>query len=244
MAGGPGKLRAFLTDRGPMFALEIGVNLVLPLMIYDALRVRLGDVHALMASSAPPIGWSIFEFIRARRVDAVSIIVLIGIALSLLAYIGGGGIKFLQLREKLTTALVGAGFIVSVIVRRPLIYVFFRATMRRHNQTEDLVEFEGLRDTPAFRRILNNMTLAWGAALLADAALGVVFVMTLSVHDYLIAGPLLGYATMGVLTGWTFWYLGRARERGRCARREAETTRTDAGAGAEAIGGPFKEPAE
>lgn len=244
MAGEPGKLRAFLIERGPMFALAFGVNLILPLVVYDVLKSPWGDVHALMAASAPPIGWSFYEFIRAHRVDAVSVIVLVGIALTLVAYLGGGGIKFLQLREKLTTALVGAGFIVSVIIRRPLIYVFFRATMRRHNQTEDLVEIEGLRDTPAFRRTLNNMTLAWGAGLLLDAGLGVVTVMTLSVHDYLIAGPLLGYATIGVLTGWTFWYLRRARERGRRAGRETQLAEIGTALGAEANGGPFREPAE
>jgi hypothetical protein len=207
-------------SRGPrlMFALEIGVNLILPLVIYDHFRSPWGDVHALMTASAPPVLWSLVEFIRVHRVDEVSVIVLIGIALTLLAFIGGGGIKFLQLREKLTTALVGAGFLVSVLIRRPLIYTFARAIMRRRNDMAALAEFERLRDMPAFRRTMNNLTLAWGVGLLLDAAIGVVFVMTLSVHDYLIAGPLLGYATIGVLSGWTLWYVRLARERGRASR--------------------------
>jgi hypothetical protein len=43
----------------------------------------------------------------------------------------------------------------------------------------------------------------------------------LSVHDYLIAGPLIGYGTMGALALWTFLYARRARRRGE-ARRTAE----------------------
>jgi hypothetical protein len=31
----------------------------------------LGDVHALIASSGPPIAWSLVEFARQRRVDAI-----------------------------------------------------------------------------------------------------------------------------------------------------------------------------
>lgn len=221
-----------------MVALEIGMNLALPLVIYDLSRHRLGDVHALMASAAPPILWSLYEFIHARRVDAVSIIVLVGITLSLVAMFGGGGIKFLQLREKLTTALVGAAFIISVVIKRPLIFIFARATMRRHSDADALAEFEALRDAPEFQKTMNITTLAWGAALLADAGLGVVFVMTLSVHDYLIAGPLLGYVTIAVGSGWTLWYVRLTRERGR-ARRKAEEVKA-----APVIGGPANEPAE
>src|SRR5579863_7045130 len=209
MAGNLGRLGAFARERGVGFVLEVGVNFVLPLLIYDATKARLGDVHALMASSAPPIAWSILQFVRARRVDALSIIVLVGIGLSLLAYLGGGGVKFLQIRERMVTGLVGLGFLISVLIRRPLIYEFARATMIRRQQTADLAAFVGLRDNPAFRRTMNLMTLVWGVGLLADSAASVAMVFALSVHDYLIAGPVLGYTTMGGLTTWTFWYARR-----------------------------------
>lgn len=221
MAGNLSKARAFLRERGLGIALEIGVNFVLPLIIYDFTHARLGDVRALMASSAPPILWAIIEFIRVRRVDALSIIVLAGIALSLLAFLGGGGAKFLQLRERMVTGLIGLGFIVSVLIRRPLIYEFAKATMIRRQQTAELADFEARRADPGFKRVMNLMTLVWGAGLLADAVAGVVLVLTLSVHDYLIASPILGYSATGGLSAWTWWYARRARARGQ-ARREAE----------------------
>ena len=93
-------------ERGPGFAIEALVNFVAPFLIYDLSKGRLGDVHALMASSAPPIAWSIIEFVRRRRVDALSLLVLGGIALSLLAFAGGGGARFLQLRENLVGGLI------------------------------------------------------------------------------------------------------------------------------------------
>ncbi len=221
MAGNLGKVGSFLRERGLGIALEVGVNFVLPLVIYDLTKARLGDVHALMAASAPPILWAIVEFIRARRVDALSIIVLAGIGLSMLAYFGGGGAKFLQLREKLVTGLIGLGFVVSVLIRRPLIYEFAKATMIRRQQTAELADFESRRDDPGFKRTMNLMTLVWGFGLLADTAAGVALVLTLTIHDYLIASPILGYSTMGGLSAWTFWYVRRARRRGD-ARRAAE----------------------
>lgn len=230
MAGNLGRARSFLRERGPGIALEVGVNFVMPLLIYDLTKARLGDVHALMASSAPPILWAIIEFIRVRRVDALSIIVLAGIALSLLAYLGGGGARFLQLREKLVTGLIGLGFIVSVLIRRPLIYEFAKATMVRRQQTAELADFESRREDPGFKRTMNLMTLVWGCGLLADTAAGVGLVLTLSIHNYLIASPILGYTTMGGLSAWTWWYARRARRRGQ-ARREAEAAAAALAAG-------------
>ncbi|HEY7901208.1 MAG TPA: VC0807 family protein [Caulobacteraceae bacterium] len=220
-----GAARTFIRERGLATLLEFAVNFGAPLLIYDLSRTRLGDVHALMASSVPPIAWSLIEFIRKRRVDALSIIVLAGIALSLLAFFGGGGAKFLQLREKLVTAIIGLAFVVSVLIRRPLIFYLATAGMRRRGQHGDLEMFHARRDDPGFKRVMNLMTLVWGASLLADAALGCVLVMSLSVHDYLIAGPFLGYGVFGGLSLWTFWYARRARRRGE-ARRAAEAPAT------------------
>jgi hypothetical protein len=218
----------FLKERGAGLAVEIGVNFVTPLLIYDLAKPHLGEVRALMASSAPPILWSLVEFARKRRVDALSLIVLAGIALSLLAFLGGGSAKFLQLREKLVGAVIGLGFLVSVAIRRPLIYQLARASIGRRNPSE-LAEFEARRDEAGFKRTMTFMTLVWGVGLLADTAAGCALVMLLSVHDYLIVGPIEGYAFYGGLMLWTFWYARRARRRGD-ARRAAEAAAREAAA--------------
>src|SRR5580704_14362292 len=154
-AAQPGRLAATLTwvrTRGGGFALEILVNAVLPFVIYTLTDKRLGDVGALIASSAPPIAWSIVQFVRSRTVDALSLLVVTGIALSLVALWGGGGAKFLQLRENLVTGVIGVIFLGSVAVGRPLIYYLARAGMRRQGQSGQLADFETMRDSPLFKR--------------------------------------------------------------------------------------------
>jgi len=101
---------------------ELVVNLILPFHIYSCGSGSLGDELALMAASTPPIFWSIITFIREGKVDAISIMVLTGIALSLLAFVGSGGVKFLQLRENLVTGFVALIFLGSAAIGRPLIY--------------------------------------------------------------------------------------------------------------------------
>lgn len=213
----------WLRTSGPGVGLEVLVNGILPWLIYTLTHARLGDVGALIASSAPPILWSLVEFARHRRVDAISLLVLSGIAFSLLALLGGGGARFLQLRENLVTGAIGLVFLGSAAIRRPMFYYLARAGMAR-NPTAEGPSFEQIKDASRFRRAMMVMTLVWGAVLIARTAISAVLVFTLSIPDYLIAHPIVGYVSMGGLALWTVWYTGRQRRLGQAERvaREAE----------------------
>lgn len=201
-------------------AIEMLVNFVLPLVIFNLAKPHLGEVKALLASSAPPIIWALYELVRERRVDFISMFVLFGIALGLLAMLGGGGVKFLQLRERMVTAVIGLAFIGSALIDRPLIYEFARASMKRSGSAE-LERIEGLRADKGFRAFMRKLTLVWGCGLLVEAAVAVGLVFALSIPQYMIASPILGYSTAGLLGGWTFLQIRGARRAGD-ARRAAE----------------------
>ena len=209
----------YIRENGVKLATEVLVNFVLPYIIYDRVKPTLGEVNALIASSGPPVVWSLVEFARRRRVDALSMLVLGGVVLSVLAVFGGGSVHLLQLREKLVTALIGMVFLVSAAVGRPLVYQLARAGMMR-NRSSELAAFEGLRDNAFFRRSMTLMTLVWGFGLVGEAALSCALVYTISVREYLIVGPVIGNASMGALGLWTFWYSRRQRRLGQ-ARRQA-----------------------
>jgi hypothetical protein len=216
----------WLRRSGAGVGLEVLVNGVLPYLIYTFTHARLGDVGALIASSGPPIAWSLLEFARHRRVDAISLLVLAGIAFSLLALLGGGGAKFLQLRENLVTGAIGLLFLGSAVTRRPMFFYLARAGMSRNPPSEG-PSFDQIKDGPRFRHAMMVMTLVWGVVLMGRTAVSVVLVFTLSIPNYLIAHPIVGYASMGGLGLWTVWYTGRQRRLGmaeRAAREAAEAT--------------------
>jgi hypothetical protein len=220
----PSRLAAawtYLRARSGGFALELLVNAILPFVIYTLADRRLGDVGALIASSMPPIAWSIAQFVRSRTVDALSLLVVTGIALSLVALWGGGGAKFLQLRENLVTGVIGLVFLGSVAIGRPLIYYLARAGMQRRGASGELADFEGMRDSPLFRQTMRLMTLVWGGGLVARTALAAVLVFSVSIPTYLAIQPILGYATMGGLGGWTLFYARRQQALGRARRAAA-----------------------
>ncbi len=191
-------------------AIEGLVNFLLPYIIYVRAEPRLGDVHALLASSLPPIVWSLAEFARRRRVDAISMMVLAGIVLSLLAFIGGGSVRFLQLRENLVTGLIALVFLGSAAVGRPLIYQLAKAGQQRAS-SEAVAKFEAMRDNVRFKRSMMMMTVVWGVGLLAQTVAACVLVYSLSIAEYLIVSPILGYGAMGALGLWTVWYVRMQR---------------------------------
>ena len=199
---------AIRASRVATIAVEGLVNFVLPYLIYVRAEPRLGDVHALLASSLPPIVWSLVEFARKRRVDAISMVVLAGIVLSLLAFIGGGSVRFLQLRENLVTGLIGLVFLGSAAIGRPLIYQLARAGKQRASGA-DLAKFEALRDNARFKHAMMVMTLVWGFGLLAETVAACVLVYSISIAEYLIVSPFLGYGAMAAMGLWTIWYVRR-----------------------------------
>jgi intracellular septation protein A len=215
------RILAYLRANGGHVLVEALVNFILPFAIYSYAEGSLGDVRALLLSSAPPIAWSLVEFARHRRVDALSVLVVAGIVLSLLAMIGGGGAKFLQLRENLVTGIIALVFLGSAAIGKPLIYQLARASMMRKS-ADEAQAFEALQVHAGFRRTMTVMTLVWGLGLLANVAVSIALVFALSIRTYLIVGPIVGYATMGALTLWTFLYAKRARRRGEARRAAAE----------------------
>ena len=226
----PGPIAAavgWMRKSGAHVLVEALVNFILPFAIYSFAEGPLGEAKALLASSAPPILWSMIEFARRRRVDALSALVVGGIVLSLLAMLGGGGVRFLQLREKLVTGVIALVFLGSAAIGKPLVYELARATMRRKSEGEAQA-FEALQVHAGFRRTMTLMTLVWGFGLLADVAVSVTLVFALSIREYLIVNPILGYGTIGALSLWSALYGRRAKRRGD-ARRAALAVASDSG---------------
>jgi hypothetical protein len=207
-----GKVLAYVRAHGVGAALEVVVNFVLPFVVYSYASGRIGAAPALMASSGPPVLWSIATFIRARKLDAISILVLSGIALSLLAYAGGGGVKFLQLRENLVGGLVGLIFLGSAAIGRPLILHLSRAGSKRRG-ADAAAAVEALSSDARFRRAMTVATLMWGFGLVAVCALSCALVFTVTIKQYLLISGPISYAALGLLTAWTFWYVPRAMRR-------------------------------
>jgi hypothetical protein len=199
----------------PGLVLELIANLLLPWLAYRLALPGFGEVGALYASAAPPLAWSLIEFIRSRRVDALSALVLFGIALSIVTLALGGSARILLLRESLAAGATGIVFLVSLCFERPLIFYLARATVVREQQ-DGAARFETYwRGSATLRASLRLMTLVWGVGLTLETLLRVWFAWHWPIERYLVVSPIISYTLYGGLLAWTFWFRARlvARQR-------------------------------
>ncbi|MCX4172291.1 MULTISPECIES: VC0807 family protein [Paraburkholderia] len=197
----------------PGFVLELAVNFLLPWLAYRFALPHLGETGALIASAVPPIVWSLIELVRFRRVDALSVMVVAGIVLSVAAMALGGSPRMLLLRESLVSGAVGVVFLLSLPVRRPLIFYLARATVAREMEG-GAERFETLwRERPALVSAMRLMTLVWGVGLTGETALRAWMALTWPIERFLVVSPFIGYGIYGALTLWTLWYRKTMRSR-------------------------------
>lgn len=191
---------------------ELAVNLALPWMAYTLAEPRWGELGGLIASAIPPLLWSLGELLRHRRLDALSVLVLVGIAMSLLGLALGGDARILLVRESLASGAIGVAFLVSLLFEKPLIFYLARATMAR--EQDDAHEMiAAWWATPGARRAVSVMTAVWGSGLTAEAALRTWLAWTWPPARFLAVAPFIGYGLVALLMLWTLWYrrlLGRA----------------------------------
>ncbi|MFM0383546.1 VC0807 family protein [Paraburkholderia dipogonis] len=197
----------------PGFVLELAVNFLLPWLAYRFALPHLGETGALIASAVPPIVWSLIELVRFRRVDALSVMVVAGIVLSVTAMALGGSPRMLLLRESLVSGAVGVVFLLSLPMRRPLIFYLARATVAREMEG-GAERFETLwRERPALVSAMRLMTLVWGVGLTGETALRAWMALTWPIERFLVVSPFIGYGIYGALTLWTLWYRKTMRTR-------------------------------
>ena len=164
----------------------------------------------MAASAAPPALWSLYELAVRRVLDALSILVLSGIALSLLAVGLGGSPRMLLVRDNIFSVPIGLAFLISAVTKKPLIYYLASATLARQSAEQRAV-FEANWQRPQVLRGLRIMSLVWGVGLTAQGVFLAWAALTWPISTYLIVAPVIGYGAVALLGVWTWRYRARLR---------------------------------
>ncbi|WP_159878955.1 VC0807 family protein [Aquitalea denitrificans] len=177
---------------------ELVANFLLPWLCYRWAQPQWGESAGLIVSSLPPIAWSVVELLRFRRIDALSLLVLGGIALSLLAMLLGGSPRVLLMRESLLSGLIGVAFLLSLLLGKPLLFYLARATVARESAAGGQ-RFEQRWQEAGFRRGIRLLTLLWGMGLTLETILRAAMVCTMSVERFLLLSPFVSYGLMAIM---------------------------------------------
>jgi hypothetical protein len=190
-------------------AAELAVNLFLPWLAYTLAVPRYGEFGALIASSIPPLLWSLVELVWHRRIDALSMLILGGILLSVIAMALGGDARLLLVRESLISGLIGLAFLLSLFFKYPLIYFLARATVVRQDLEHGAADFHDWWQNAASKRLLSAITIVWGVGLSGEAILRIWLAWHWTPEHFLAVAPTLGYAIAGAISLWTFLHIKR-----------------------------------
>ncbi|WP_168789249.1 VC0807 family protein [Paraburkholderia aromaticivorans] len=184
------------------------VNVALPWLAYRLAFPHCGQLGALAASALPLIAWMSWDLLRYRHFDALSALVLVGILLSLLAIsVGlGGNARMREIEEPMVSGMIGASFLVSLALPKPLVFYLARSTMSREDH-RNIESFEKhWRERPSLVAYIRLMTLVWGIGLTGENILRSLIVWQWPDDPHsAIASNVLRYGVYAGLTAWTFW---------------------------------------
>lgn len=187
--------------------ITLAVNVVLPYLIYTLLIKHTGSLWALSAASVVPLVDSLYSLIKTRKADMFSAFIFIGLILGVAAVLLGGDERFILLRESYVTGIMGLLFLLSLLLKRPLIYYFAERFTGRDANME-----EKWRNLPRFRHTFRLLTAVWGGALVLEAVVKVGLVYILSVPSFLAVSPFASYGIVGVTIWWTVRYVKRVKK--------------------------------
>jgi intracellular septation protein A len=197
-----------------------------PLVAYKVLRsAGMTAVTALLLSGVFPALGVTIGAVRHRRIDAVGVLVLAGIAVGTIVGLVSHSARLLLVEGSVPTAIFGVACLGSLCARHPLMFSFAREftgpdTAKGQEMTR-LWQYEG------YRRVFRVITAVWGVAFLLEAALRVVIVYNTSAGTALVISKVTPFLFFGFLTAWTVAYGAHHKKKGeRMAAATSEVTET------------------
>src|SRR5712672_329853 len=116
------------TSRSPVRGIlfDIALNAIIPLIFYRLSKryISPSELTALSLSAVFPLAKSVFDLLRSRQFDPISIVVLLSLVTSGVAILFGGSPRILLVRESLFTGVFGLACFGSLLLPRPMMFYF------------------------------------------------------------------------------------------------------------------------
>ena len=193
---------------------DIALNATIPAALYFFAKrfISPSELTALLSATSFPVLKSAYGLARHRELDPVALLILLGLAASVIAVLLGGDPHLLLIRESFFTGAFGLACLISLILPRPIMFYFGRYFMAgRDTQKRDT--FNARWQDPAVRRAHRLVTATWGLVFVGEFVLRIAFVYNFPAPVVLAISPFsTGLATVGTIV-WTFWYAYRVRNR-------------------------------
>jgi hypothetical protein len=180
---------------------------VLPIVGYALLRPHVpSDAVALAAVAVFPIALVLAERLWRGRYDPIGVISLIGIGVGLVGALAlNGDPLLLKIKESLVTGLFGVACLVSLSMRRPLMFYLSRS-FATGGDPEKTREFDKRWDMPTVPRRFRFSTAVWGTALVGEAIVRTVLAISIPTQRFLILAQVINWSVLAGLFWFTILY--------------------------------------
>jgi hypothetical protein len=193
---------------------DIALNAIVPFILYRLSKhyVSPSEPTALAVAAVFPLSKSIFDLLRHKQFDPISLVVLLGIVTSGIALLFGGSPRILLVRESIFTGVFGVACFVSLLLPRPMMFYFGRHFVAG-DDARKRERFNASWELPQVRLANRLITIVWGTVYVGELIVRVVLIYTLPAQLVLVFSPLLiGGLTVFTII-WTFGYVRRIRMR-------------------------------
>lgn len=171
---------------------SLAVNLILPWILYLLLhRIFANDTSALALTAAIPVIRTIVLWVWHRRIDWIGVIGTFAFAAAFIISIFYGGSSLpLKLIHPAIFGFIGIAFLVSVILRKPLLMTIVR--IAAHNNQERF-------NSPTSDKKFTIMTALFGGIAVVGSGVHIVMALTLPTVTYVALSHLVSWATIFTL---------------------------------------------
>ena len=217
MTAAPSRDGLGLRNLLPVLVLDIAC----PYVAYQYLRQQVPQMSpslALLLSGVFPVLNNVRSLVRSRTLDIIGVVILVGIVVGAASAFVTGDPKLLLIRESFVTAALAVVCLASLLWPRPLLFFIGRDFSAGHDPAR-VAEFNAMWARPGARRVFRVMTVVWGLGWLAEFALKIVLVLTLTIPQVLVVGPIESNGITIALILWTIRYANESRRRGEEAQR-------------------------
>jgi hypothetical protein len=205
-----GALRRAFTVRSLLTTLVFDIGG--PLLTYRVLHAAgVGDVAALICSGIPPTLGVAVASKRHGRLDVIGALVLVGVVIGSSLGLLTDDAQLVLLEGAVPTLLFSVACLLSVLVRRPLMFVLLRAVVGTRGITA--TELRELGQDTGVREDFRVITLGWGFGFLVESLLKATIVLTSGTGLALTVSKVAAYPVAVILLVWSGWYRRRSRRR-------------------------------
>jgi len=153
-------------------ALDVAVPLGLYYLLKDAFGVSL--VLSLALSSVIPAVRSIVQFVRARRIEALAILMVAVNVAGIVVSFTTGNPRMMVAKDSVISSVIGIGILISVWRGQPIMSAGLKPFMTK-GRAQAIAAWDALTSADKqFRGYERRYSTVWGLALLADCVARVI----------------------------------------------------------------------